>query len=128
MRCRTSRGLIPLGTYTETQNSQTFEDTQARGARFYLNIVDAGTGSGGLMVLLFGVDKMSGNAVQLSDGGAAVNAVGTWCYEISPYAAGQQFGNVVDVVQRSLPFQWFAQVFAGDNSPRTYSLSVEITD
>jgi hypothetical protein len=156
---KTSRVLIPSGSYTETQNCPVLPslDTKAAGIRLYLNVTDAGTGSGGLLVCIYGVDKASGNAVQLTDGGLSfggpVNSVGLWAYEMSPYYGGNVFqgsllpainaagvsgaaspassvmpGGVVDSVQRSLPFQWFAQVQTLDNSPYIYSLSVEITD
>jgi hypothetical protein len=129
-RIRTSRGLLPSAVYTETQTTIAFLDTVARGLRFYLNVTDAGTGSGGLAVIVCGVDKISRNLVPLSTGGVPVQAVGTWVYEFGPFAGGASAiaGSVMDSAQRSLPFEWAAQVVAGDESPYTYSLSVEITD
>lgn len=127
-RIKSSRGLLPSAVYTETQTLPAFLDAVAKGVRFYLNVTDAGTGSGGILVVVNGVDKISGNLVQLSTGGVPVQAVGTYVYEFGPFAGASIFGNVMDSVQRSLPFQWAPQVIVADNSPYTYSLSVEITD
>ena len=122
---KTARTLLASALRTANTSGPVTTDPVAGHARLYLNVTVA-SGTGGLNVVVRGYDRITGNAVQITQGGAAVTTTGTYVYElgISPSAA---FGSVKAAESRALPFQWDALVTHADSSNYTYSLSVEIT-
>jgi hypothetical protein len=122
---KTARVLLPSAARSENTASTQVTDVLAQALRFYLDVTDA-PGSGGLTVVLRGYDRVSGNSVELTQGGAPVTAVGTYAYEITPYPSSDAFGNVMEAVSRAVPYQWDAVVKHADEASYSYSLSVEI--
>lgn len=122
---KSSRALLAPGERNTDTASAIQTDRAARELRLYLNVTDA-PGSGGLSVVLRGRDKISGNPVELSQGGALVTAAGTYCYEVSN-APADAFGNILEATSRSLPYRWDALVKHADGASYRYSLSAEIT-
>jgi hypothetical protein len=99
-------------------------DQSASALRLFLDITVV-PGTGGLYVVLRGYDRISGNAVELTQGGDVVNQIGTYAYEVG-LCPDPPFGNLRDAASRSIPYQWDAQVKHLDGSTYTYSLSAEI--
>jgi hypothetical protein len=124
MQNRVQRTLLASAARTAAIAAPKQTDYCAHGVRVYLDVT-AASGTGGLKVIIRGYDRFSGNAVELSTGGTAITATGTYAYELYPNAAAAA-GKVADAVSRELPVQWDAEVTAGDSSTYTYSLSCEV--
>ncbi len=92
--------------------------------RVYLNVT-AASGTGGLTPTFRGYDKVSGNAVSLTTGGAAITATGLYVYEMMANAQTAA-GNVKETVGRYLPCVWDFNIAVGDASSYTYSVSCEV--
>lgn len=122
---KTSRVLLSNAERNESTASGVQTDPLVLAIRLYLNVTSV-AGGGGLQVVVRGYDKASGNAVELTTGGAAVTAPGTYCYEMTPYPSSEAWGNILESVSRAVPYQWDALVKHLDGSPYQYSLSVEI--
>ncbi len=99
-------------------------DEYATGVRLILN-VSAASGTGGLTPRVRCYDPVSGLTVEVSQGGAAVIAVGTFSYEVYPSTSTAAAGNVKEVISRLLPSYWDVRVAHADASSYTYSLSAE---
>jgi hypothetical protein len=122
---KTTRKLLPSAARTATTaTSVQYSDPSQKYIRLYLNIT-AASGTGGLSPKIRGYDPISGNAVELSTGGTAVTATGTYCYEFMSSAATAA-GNVKECLSRMLPMKWDVSVAHGDSSSYTYSLSCEV--
>lgn len=121
---KTSRILLPSAARTADTTSRTQQDTQASALRLYLN-VSVAPGTGGLLLVIRGYDKVSGNSVELSGGGLPITQTGCYAFEM-----GQQpdpaTGNIWEAISRSIPYQWDVVVKHMDASSYTYSLSAEI--
>lgn len=120
---KAQRLVLPSAARTATTKGQTFTDRWANGLRCYLNIT-AASGTGGLKVQVFAVDKYSGASTAISTGGTPTTATGLYVYELGLSDATNS-GNILDCVSRPLPETWYAQVTAGDGSSYTYSLTCE---
>ena len=116
--------LLASAQRAATQTSGTIRNAGYRGVRVYLRI-SAASGTGGLKVILKGVDPVSGQTVDLNTGGTAKTATGTFAYEVYPNAAAAA-GNVADAVSRQLPAEFKIEVNHGDASNYTYSASMEL--
>ena len=117
--------LLASAARTADAFSAKFKDEYATGVRLILSVT-AASGTGGLTPRVRAYDPVSGNTVEISQGGAAVIAVGTYAYEVFPATTSAPAGSVKEVVSRVLPVVWDVRVAAGDASAYTYSLSAEI--
>ncbi|MBV9448561.1 MAG: hypothetical protein JO345_21965 [Streptosporangiaceae bacterium] len=124
VKIKTQRVLLSSATRTSTTACAKQTDPVEQCCRVYLSVT-AASGTGGLTPQFRGYDRVSGNAVALSQGGAAITATGTYCYEMMPNAR-TAFGSVKESVGCYLPYQWDFQVTHGDSSNYTYSLSCEV--
>jgi hypothetical protein len=123
---KTSRVLLSSAARSENTAGNMQTDLAATSLRFYLDVSDA-PGSGGLTVVVRGYDRVSGNSVELTTGGAAqAAAIGTYVYEMTDNPSADIFGNIMESVSRAVPYQWDALVKHADEASYTYSLSVEI--
>ena len=118
------RQLLASGARTASTATAKFTDRWAKIVRLYLNVTVA-SGTGGLQPQVRGYDAISGNAVALTTGGAAITATGTFVYEMG-LAEGTAAGNVKECVLRPLPEVWDVNVVHGDGSSYTYSISAEV--
>lgn len=122
---KTHRTLLPSAARTVATACPQQTDTTEQYARVYLSIT-AASGTGGLKVQFRGYDKVSGNAVALSQGGAAaITATGMYVYEMMPNSQAAA-GSVEETVGRMLPYTWDVSVTVGDASSYTYSLSADV--
>ena len=121
---KTSRILLPSLARTANTNTAMQTDPDAAGLRLYLNLT-AIPGGAGLVVVIRGYDKASGNTVELTTGGDPVTQTGCYGSEMS-FAPDPAFGNLRDAASRSVPYQWDALVKHLDGLSYTYSLSAEI--
>lgn len=121
---KVSRPLLPSALRTATTPTAAFVETSHLCIRLYLNVT-AASGSGGLQPQIRGYDRISGNAVAVSTGGAAVTATGLFVYELMP-SANAAAGQVKESLGRYLPYKWDVNVVHGDGSNYTYSLSAEL--
>ena len=123
---KTSRILIPTGTFNANNACGQQKDPTAVALRLYLNVT-AVSGTGGISPVVRGYDKISGNTVELTSGGDPVNTTGTYAYEMA-IAADPAFGSLREAVSRIVPYVWDVIVKAIDGSNYTYSLSAEVLD
>lgn len=121
---KTSRILLPSLARTADTASLQQTDIQASALRLYLN-VSVAPGAGGLLVVIRGYDKISGNTVELSGGGMPITQVGCVAFEMAT-APDPATGQIWETISRAVPFQWDVIVKHMDGSSYTYSLSAEI--
>ena len=121
---KTQRALLPSAARTATTACAQQTDRTQQVVRLYLNVTVA-SGTGGLQPQIRGYDRISGGAVALTTGGAAVTATGLYVYEMT-YTPNAAAGNVKESVGRFLPVLWDVNVVHGDGSSYTYSLSCEV--
>jgi hypothetical protein len=121
---KTQRILLASAARTAAVASAKQVDAVEQYARVYVNVT-AASGAGGLTCQFRGYDRVSGSAVALSTGGAAITATGLYVFEMMPNAQDAA-GSVKETVGRMLPYQWDFQITVGDSSSYTYSVSAEV--
>jgi hypothetical protein len=122
---KTSRILLPSATRSASTATLAQVDTDAAALRLYLD-VSAVSGTGGLLPIVRGYDRISGNCVELTTGGGLpVTQVGTYAFEMTYYPS-DAFGNIREAVSRAVPYHWDVIVKHADGSNYTYSLSTEL--
>jgi hypothetical protein len=121
---KTQRILLASLPRTATVACLKQTDAVEQYCRVYVNVT-AASGTGGLTCQFRGYDRVSGAAVALSTGGAALTATGLYVFEMMPNSQAAA-GNVKETVGRMLPYQWDFQITAGDGSSYTYSVSSEV--
>jgi hypothetical protein len=109
---KTSRVLLSSGQRNDNTASNLQTDLVAQALRLYLDVSDSPESGGGLAVVVRGYDRISGNAVELTTGGAPATDVGTYAYEMTPYPSGDAFGNIRESVSRAVPYQGDVHVLA----------------
>lgn len=121
---KVQRTLLASAARTASTASAQQNDASQQYIRLYLNVTVA-SGAGGLQPQIRGYDKVSGSAVAISVGGAAIIATGLYVYELMP-SPNVAAGAVKESLGRTLPCQWDVNVVHGDGSSYTYSLSCEV--
>ena len=122
---KTSRTLLNSATRAANTATAAQTDADCSALRLYLN-VSAASGSGGILPIIRGYDRVSGKSVEMTPGGVyAVTQVGTYAFEMS-YHPSDAFGNVREAVSRAVPYQWDVVVKHFDGSNYAYSLSADI--
>lgn len=112
--------LLASAARTSTTGTSNQTNRGALGVHIILRVTVA-SGTGGLSVLIYGIDPVSGVAYQLNAAPTAVTTTGIFCYEIHPGAVTAG----VAVPQRTsgrLPRSFTVTVSHGDASSYTYSL------
>ncbi len=121
---KTQRVLLISAARTASTASAKAFDASQQYIRLYLNVT-AASGTGGLQPQIRGYDKISGAAVAITTGGAAIIATGLYVYELVS-SGNVAAGAVKESLSRFLPVAWDVQVVHGDASSYTYSLSAEV--
>lgn len=108
------------------RTASTFTATQvnynARGVLISLNVT-AASGTGGLQVVVCGIDPVTGMTINTNSVPTAVTATGEYSYLIYPGTSG---GRITQVTSLVLPRTWNAMVAANDSSSYTYSLGYSL--
>ena len=121
---KVQRALLASAARTASTACAQQADSIQQFVRLYLNVT-AASGTGGLQPQIRGYDKISGSAVAITTGGAAIQATGLYVYELVS-SANAAAGAVKESLARFLPVQWDVNVVHGDGSSYTYSLSCEV--
>lgn len=110
--------LLASAARTATATSPTMTNYNAKGVRITLNVT-AASGTGGLTLVVFAVDSVSGNGKTINASPSAVTATGTTTYVIYPSALASAD---TQTTEAPLSRSWYAEIAAGDSSSYTYSL------
>lgn len=100
----------------------------ARGVLIGLS-VSVASGTGGLSVIVKGINPITGTAYFLNASPTAIIATGQYVYEVYPGSstAGAAGSNLVNQrTSSALPKTWIAYIFHADGSSYTYSVSYQL--
>jgi len=123
-QANTQGTLLASAARTATTLSANQINYNGKGVIFTLNIT-AASGTGGLTIVLHGVDPISGLNYDLNTAAAAITAQGEYAFVFYPGASGtstyiKQTNSIV------LPRTWNIGVGAGDSSSYTYSVGYQL--
>lgn len=121
VRNNTQGTLLASAARTTNTYSPTQTNYNARGVQVIVNVTTA-SGTGGITVLIKGVDPVSGSSYQMNVAPSAITAKGVYVFELFPGASTSPNGS--NIHQRTagvLPRTWILEVLHGDSTNYQYS-------
>jgi hypothetical protein len=122
-RGNTQGTLLASAARTAQTAFPTVTNYNARGVIVFLNVTVA-SGTGGLSVLVQGIDPTSGSGFNLIAATAAVTTTGQFSYEL--YPGSTTAGSVTQRAAGALPRTWGGVMLVGNASSYTYSVGYSL--